>query len=65
MNFKKRLIFFIFFLCFSIINVDAYNKSVIDITKMDITELNKALNSEIITSEELINLYLDRINEYD
>ena len=65
MNIKKILIFLIIFLCFFNTRVYAINKSVIDITKMDITELNKALELEIITSEELVNLYLDRINEYD
>lgn len=65
MNIKKIYIFLIFFLSLFITNVDAANKSVVDITKMDIIELSEALNYEIITSEELVNLYLNRINEYD
>ena len=65
MSIKKILIFLILFLCFYAIKVDALNKAVIDITKTDIAELSKALDLEIITSEELVNLYLDRISEYD
>ena len=65
MNIKKIYIFLIFFLCILTPNANALNKSVIDITKMDITDLSKALKNEIITSEELVNLYLDRINEYN
>ena len=42
----------------------ALSKAPIDITKLDLTSLSDALNKEIITSEDLINLYLDRINEY-
>ena len=65
MSIKKILIYLILFLCFCNIKVEAVNKAVIDITKTDITELSRALDLEIITSEELVNLYLDRINEYD
>jgi Asp-tRNA(Asn)/Glu-tRNA(Gln) amidotransferase A subunit family amidase len=60
MSFKKFLLLFLFIptSCF------ALTKAPIDITKMDIVSLSKALEDEIITSEQLVNLYLDRINEY-
>ncbi len=65
MNIKRILIFLIFFISFFYIEVEGLNKAPIDITNMDLNNLNEALDLEIITSEELVNLYLDRINEYD
>lgn len=62
---KRLLKFSIVFLFLININVQAHNKSVIDITIMDITSLNEALKYGFITSEELVMLYIDRINEYD
>lgn len=44
---------------------DAYTKAPIDVTVMDITDLSSALDAGIITSTQLVNIYLDRINEYD
>ena len=46
------------------LNVIALSKAPIDITKMDISELENALNKEIISSELLVNLYLERIEHY-
>lgn len=45
--------------------VKALSKSVIDITKMNLQEISEALNQKIITSEELVKLYLERIESYD
>lgn len=60
MSFKRLLLI----LAVIPLNVFAISKAPIDITKLDINGLNEALNKEIITSEDLINLYLDRIKEY-
>lgn len=47
------------------IKVSAYEKSVIDITKMSIEDLSDAMDKGYITSELLVKLYLDRIDAYD
>ena len=47
------------------LNTLAFTKAPIDITKMDLSEIKEALEDGIITSETLVNLYLDRINEFD
>ena len=64
MNIKKIIVLLISLLILPL-NTLAYNKAAIDITKMDISELQKALDANIITSYELTQLYLDRINAYD
>jgi len=64
MKLKNLVISFIILLIIPI-NIFATNKAVVDITKMDITELSQALDAGLLTSEELVNLYLDRINTYD
>lgn len=63
-NKKINLLFLSFLFLFNL-EVNALNKAPIDITNKSIKELNYYLSAGIITSEELINLYLDRINEYD
>lgn len=60
---RKKI--FILFLILIPINAFALTKAPIDITKETVTSLSKALNEEIITSEQLINIYLERINEYN
>lgn len=60
---RKKI--FILFLILIPFNVFALTKAPIDITKETVTSLSKALDEEIITSEELINIYLERINEYN
>ena len=45
--------------------VKALNKSVIDVTELTMSDTIEYLDSGIITSEELVNLYLDRINTYN
>ena len=62
---KKYLIFFIFaFFLFSY-KVLAITKAPLDITKMSIEDLEDALEKGYITSEVLVNLYLERIEKYD
>ena len=65
MYIKKIFILLIITLTLFSIKVNAFNKSVVDITKMNISEISEALNSKLITSEELVKLYLDRIEAYD
>lgn len=60
---RKKI--FILFLILIPINAFALTKAPIDITNETVTSLSQALNEEIITSEELINIYLERINEYN
>ena len=60
---RKKI--FILFLILIPINAFALTKAPIDITKETVASLSKSLDEEIITSEELINIYLERINEYN
>lgn len=60
---RKKI--FILFLILIPFNVFALTKAPIDITKETVTSLSKALNEEIITSEQLINIYLERIKKYN
>ena len=62
---KKYISFFIFILFFSIQMLCALSKAPVDITKMSIVELQEAMEKGYLNSELLVNLYLDRINEYD
>lgn len=60
---RKKI--FILFLILIHINAFALTRAPIDITNETVTSLSQALNEEIITSEQLINIYLERINEYN
>ena len=60
---RKKI--FILFLILIPFNVFALTRAPIDITNETVTSLSQALNEEIITSEQLINIYLERINEYN
>ncbi len=60
---KILLLLLCFFNIFSF--PKAYNKSVVDITKMDIYEIQDAIDKGYLTYELLIKLYLDRIEAYD
>lgn len=62
---KKYKFLIAFVLCLIPLNVFAYEKSVIDITKTSITDLNEALDKGYLTSELLVKLYLERIEAYD
>lgn len=60
---RKKI--FILFLILIPFNVFALTKAPIDITKETVASLSKSLDEEIITSEELINIYLERIKKYN
>ena len=64
---KKSLYLIIFnvLLLLNITSISAYNEAVIDITEMDIFELQEAIDNKFINYETLINLYLDRIEAYN
>ena len=61
---KKILLIIVLFFTF-LININALTESVIDITEMDIFELQEAVDNDLINYETLTKIYLDRINEYD
>ncbi len=65
MDIKKIFKYLLMFSILIPLSVFANNKAVIDITKMDMSEISIALEQEIITSEELVSLYLARIDKYD
>lgn len=56
---------FILFLALFHLNVFALTEAPIDITNMDITAISDALDKKIITSENLIRIYLERIEKYN
>ena len=60
---RKKI--FILFLILIPFNVFALTKAPIDITNETVASLSKSLDEEIITSEELINIYLERIKKYN
>lgn len=64
MNKKIKKIIIIILLSF-IPNINATTKAPIDITNMNIEKLSNALDKEIITSYQLVNIYLERIEKYD
>ena len=62
---KKFFVIPILSLLFFAIKVEAVVEAPIDITTMGIVELQDALKKGYITSEQLVNIYLERIQEYD
>lgn len=61
---KKLLVFILCFFSFLSYSF-AYNKAVVDITEMDIYEIQDAIDKGYLTYELLTKLYLDRIEAYD
>jgi len=61
---KKFILFIISFICL-FIKVNALTEAPIDITSMSVVEIETALEKGYITSEQLVNLYLERIEAYD
>lgn len=57
------LLFLSLFLLIS--DVKALTKAPVDVTKMSISEISEALDRGYLTSETLVNIYLERIEEYD
>lgn len=50
---------------FNIISVSALTKAPVDVTKMDIFEIQDAIDKGLLNYETLVRIYLDRINEYN
>ena len=46
------------------INIYAQTTAPIDITTMSMEEISTALDNNIITSKQLVNIYLERIDAY-
>ncbi len=61
----KKIKIILVFLIFFISNIKAYNEAPIDITTMDVYEIQEAIDKGYLTYELLIKLYLDRIDAYD
>ena len=61
----KKIKIILVFLIFFISNIKAYNEAPIDITTMDVYEIQDAIDKGYLTYELLIRLYLDRIDAYD
>ncbi len=61
---KKILFFVLMFFVFNVSCFAGYSASV-DITKMNILQIQDAIDKGYLTYEVLMNLYLDRINEYN
>lgn len=67
MKTNKRIyiiIFTILIICF-FNDANAYSKAAVDITKMNIFEIQEAIDDGYLTYELLTRLYLDRIEAYD
>lgn len=62
---KKYITFFIISLFLLLGNVSALTEAPIDITSMSMQEISDALDKHIITSEQLVNIYLERISTYN
>lgn len=62
---KRYLIFFVasFFLIINIIS--ALTEAPVDVTKMSLIEIEEALDKGYLTSEQLVNIYLERIDKYN
>ncbi len=62
---RKSLIIFAISLFFLFSSVSALTKVPVDVTTMSIEELLNAMDKGYITSETLVNIYLERIEAYD
>lgn len=61
----NKIFLFLLLFCFSIPLSLASSKAPVDITKMDINDIKYALEKGYLTSELLVQLYLERIKEYN
>jgi len=52
-------------LCINIDSVSAVTKAAVDITQLDIFEIQQAIDSGLLNYETLIKIYLERIYEYN
>ena len=62
---RKSLIIFAIFLFFLFGSVSALTKVPVDVTTMSVEELLAAMDKGYLTSEQLVNIYLERIETYD
>ena len=62
---RKSFIIFAISLFFLFSNVNALTKVQVDVTTMSIEELLVAMDKGYLTSEKLVNIYLERIEAYD
>lgn len=62
---RKSLIIFAISLFFLFSTVSALTKVPVDVTTMSIEELLDAMDKGYLTSEQLVNIYLERIEAYD
>lgn len=62
---KKFYLLFLTILFVIPFKVSAYSKALVDITNMNIYEIQTAIDNGYLTYEELIRLYLERIENYD
>ncbi len=62
---RKSFIIFAISLFFLFSGVSALTKAPVDVTTMSIDELMNAMDKGYLTSETLVSIYLERIEEYD
>ena len=62
---KKYFVILLLSLLFFVIEVDAKTEAPVDITLMGITEISESLDKGYFNSEQLVQMYLERIEEYD
>lgn len=62
---RKSLIIFAISLFFLFSSVSALTKVPVDVTTMSIEQLLDAIDKGYLTSEQLVNIYLERIEAYD
>ena len=62
---RKSLVIFAISLFFLFSSVSALTKAPVDVTTMSIDELLVAMEKRYLTSETLVNIYLERIEAYD
>lgn len=62
---KKSIVLFAISLFFFFGNVNALTIAPVDVTKMSIDELLDAMDKGYLTSENLVKIYLERIEAYD
>lgn len=61
----KKVFIVLLLSLFFVSKVSALTEAPIDINKMSMLEISDALDKGIITSEQLVNMYLERIEAYD
>ena len=62
---RRYFILFVASFFLLLTSVFALTEAPVDITKMSLIEIKEALDKEYITSEQLVNMYLERIEQYN